>query len=99
MTRIDLRFSHLPAIAACYGFKCCTTRTEKQGEPDDEFCIGGFRFRVLDVVRLPLHRVVSELYRLEGFECPGDCAATLNEYDPELDPISLVWVHYFARVP
>lgn len=98
MSRITLRFSPAMAIAACYGVKCCTTRRDKKAEPGDEFSIGGFRFRVLEVLQIPLHRVAGELYRLEGFECPSDCAAAIRVFYPELEPISPVWVHFFARL-
>ena len=97
--QVALRFSPEMAIAACYGNKCCTTRAERKAGPGDEFAIGGFRFRVLDVVRLPLHRVVSEFYRLEGFASPADCADAIRGFYPGLEPVSPVWVHYFARLP
>lgn len=99
MTRIELKFSPEMAIAACYGTKCCTSRIEKKGERGDWFEIGGFQFRLLDVVRMPFHRVVSELYRLEGFESPADCVNTIRGFYPELEPVMPVWVHFFARLP
>jgi len=99
VTRIELKFSPAMAIAACYGVICCTTRRDKKAGPGDEFSIGGFRFRVLEVMRIPLHRAIGEFYRLEGFECPGDCAADLRECYPDLHLYESVWAHFFARLP
>jgi hypothetical protein len=96
---VEIPFSPAMAAAALAGRKCCTTRTGRKAGPGDEFAIDEFRFRVLDVALLPLHRAVSEFYRLEGFASPADCADAIRGFYPRLEPVSPVWVHYFARLP
>lgn len=94
-----MKFSAENALAVVYGHKCSTARLEKKAEPGDEFPLGGFRYRVLDVMPMPAHRIIGEFHRCEGFTSPVECWNGLQAVYPDTSPDATLWMHFFARLP
>lgn len=99
MGEVQIRFSPEMAYAAIAGHKCCTSRREMKGDPGDEFDIGGIRFRLLDVLTMPVRDITEKLYRLEGFKSHFTCSQTLHYLYPGMSGSDSLWVHFFARCP
>lgn len=80
MAIIQLSFTSKMALAIRDGRKLCTTRLEQKGNPGDEFlaCCCGEPQRIIDVIQLPLWRIATEMYRLEGFNSPEEFIKTWN---------------------
>ncbi len=94
-----MKFTPENALSVVYGHKCSTVRRKPKAEPGDVFPVGEFRYRVLDVMPMPVHRIVGEFYHCEGFATPGDCMAGLQAVYPDVELITTLWLHFFARCP
>lgn len=94
---VRITFSPEMARLVYAGKKCCTTRRKAKAKPGDVFPLYGWRYRVLDVIAMPLQQVVNDLHRLEGFDHPAGLSETIAALYPDLEGDDEVFVHFFAR--
>lgn len=100
MAEIEIPFMDRFKISMLSGFKVCTSRNKKYGEPEDTFWVWGNKFKLIAIVKFPLSYVKFYFFNIEGFETElefMECWAKLHPkkgYDPE----QLVWVHFFEKI-
>lgn len=91
------------------GQKCCTSRREPKGEPDDWFILDGQKYVLTDVHARRLGWVAEQHFYEEGASSPEEFIKVWNKiYKPRFlkkgqevkasyDPDKLVLVHWFKK--
>lgn len=70
------------------------------GAVGDEVVISDTRFRIIDVLSMPLYYVLTDFYRLEGFLSAGGFSASWErEHRGYWIGTENVAVHFFALIP
>ncbi len=99
MTLITIPFSPEMTRAILDGYKCCTTRSKRYGNPGDRFQLEGQTYRILDIKKHTLIHISSQLYRLEGFVSEDEFIAFWKHlHRGNYNPWIQYNVHFFARV-
>jgi len=81
------------------GTKTTTVRTKRHGEAGDEFDLEGARFRLVEVVGLPLAKARDVAWRDEGMESPEEFEEVWAQNHPTrgFRGEDHVWLHRFTR--
>lgn len=81
------------------GAKTTTVRTKRYGEPGDEFELEGARFRLVEVVQMPLRAARERWWREEGMSGPDEFERVWAENHPTRGwrDDDQAWVHRFER--
>jgi hypothetical protein len=70
------------------------------GTAGDEVVISDTRFRIIDVLSMPLYYVLTDFYRLEGFLTAGGFSASWErDHRGYWIGTENVSVHFFAMIP
>jgi len=97
MALINLKFYPEMEEQILQGKKCCTTRDEKKGEPDDVFRVGNRIYRILQISSYDVSGI-AHLYKLEGFEYRHHFLKAIEEIYPNIYDRcdNIVYAHFFA---
>ena len=79
--------------------KKATSRYKKYGEVGDTFTVGGFRYELELVIKVPLWFVVEDLYLSEGACSSDELREVWIGIHPNRGyrPFDLVWYHHFKE--
>jgi hypothetical protein len=82
------------------GTKTATSRTYIMGLIGDTFIIGIKRFKIIDIIRLPLCDVAKNLYKSEGAKSPKEFIQVWESIHPfkGYDPNQMVYYHTFKEI-
>ena len=80
--------------------KCCTSRSEKMGEPGDRFRdADGELCQIVDVLHLPLKIIAEYLYRCEGCQSPEEFKALWRRlHRGHYTPEQRYYTHFYTYV-
>ena len=97
MKNIKIPFRAMFQEAMLTGKKTCTLRTKKYGQAGDTFEVFGTAFELIAVCPTTDRLGINYLYRLEGFNQPGELWKVWDKIHPRLDRDSVVFAHFFKK--
>jgi hypothetical protein len=96
---IEIPFRQDMRDAILEGRKVCTSRNSRYGYPGDYFILGGRKYVITLIRRLPLKEVAETFHREEGVEDQTHFIWLWEEIHPRkgFNPDQLVWTHFFQE--